>query len=187
MPTRTFVHRAAVTATALLAVAGGGTALAAGSVSANPTYQGCVTAQKTLTNVQVNPKTAITCPKGASRITWNQTGPAGATGSTGAAGAQGPAGPQGPAGTFTPTTVYQRGTLLEPGQDAEANVFCPAGEMATGGGGDWEQGVEIIDTVPLSDTDGTPADGQTPHGWAVYGYNTTTAPVELTAWVVCEG
>ena len=188
------VRRAAIAGTAVIALAGGGTALAAGSATATPVYKGCLTSAKTLTNVQINPAKAPTCPKGATRISWNQTGPAGATGAPGPQGqkgdigATGPTGPQGPAGTFTPTTVYSASVVLGAnGAGGEAHVYCPDGAMATGGGANVEPGEQIISSVPVNSDDGVPSDGQTPRGWFVYAFNNNTVPTDITVSVVCEG
>jgi Collagen triple helix repeat (20 copies) len=72
-----------------------------------------------------------TCPRGTTAISWNQTGPQGATGpagATGATGAQGPAGPAGPAGATGQTGAT--------GQDGASGPQGPAGPAgATGATG----------------------------------------------------
>jgi hypothetical protein len=80
---------------ALALVAAGGTALAANSgspVSSTGVITGCYTTPSpsgsSLLNLQYG---GTTCPKGNSTISWNQTGPQGATGATVATGATGAA------------------------------------------------------------------------------------------------
>ncbi|MGH8963529.1 MAG: hypothetical protein ACRDWT_20440 [Jatrophihabitantaceae bacterium] len=107
-------RRVLLAAAAVAAVAGGTSVAAAATTgSTAPTaYAGCLShVTRTVYNVHINPTSAPTCLRYDTRITWNQTGPAGlagpkgAQGPTGATGASGPAGstgPQGPAGATGP-------------------------------------------------------------------------------------
>src|SRR4051812_40558712 len=108
------VRRIAITAAAaaaLLAVGTAAGAAIAGPVDAGGVIHGCYyAADKSGTSQVVLQQSGTTCPKNSTAITWNQTGPQGATGAQGPqgapgvpgpkgdTGAQGAAGPQGPAG-----------------------------------------------------------------------------------------
>ena len=96
------------TGSAVVLVAGGGIAYAAGVVSgpvdSAGAVHGCYTNQALNgSHVVVLQDAGTTCPKGTTAIAWSMTGPAGPAGATGAAGATGPAGTAGPAGPAGPT------------------------------------------------------------------------------------
>lgn len=82
---------AAIVAASILA--GGAVGVIVGASSA-PTIKACVTA-----GTKVLRYTTAGCATGEKLLTWNVTGPRGATGATGAQGPQGATGPQGPAGS----------------------------------------------------------------------------------------
>lgn len=108
MPSRRFVRRATVAGAAIVAVAGGGTALAADVSTSVNVYQGCLSASNgSLYSVALNPTTAPQCHPHDTSVSWNQTGPTGAQGlqgpkgdkgETGATGSQGPQGEKGDKG-----------------------------------------------------------------------------------------
>ena len=116
----------------------------------------------------------ITCPKGTTAVSWNQTGPAGPPGATGpagqagAAGPQGPtgpAGPQGPAGSSTAgpsgldtTVVYASGTGNVP-------AYCPADHPYVLGGGATSDNSGVMWSSPLGPLSlGEETPGNT-YGW----------------------
>jgi hypothetical protein len=76
------------------------------------------------------------CPKGASAVSWSQTGPQGQPGpqgATGATGAQGPAGPQGASGPVTATTVELGPITVTAGTFNQLTATCPIGMLAVAG------------------------------------------------------
>jgi len=85
---------------------GGSTAYAAiagGPVSSGGVISGCYTTQALNgSHVFVLQDAGATCPKGTTAISWNETGPAGATGPTGSIGPAGAAGPPGTTGAAGP-------------------------------------------------------------------------------------
>jgi hypothetical protein len=158
--TKKTVVVAAVSASAVGLLAGGGSAvaLAANSASTN-VYEGCLGVLGVPYNVHINPSTAPTCRTGDKQITWNQTGPTGPAGPTGAAGAAGPQGlkgdtgaagpagaqgpkgdigPQGPAGPNTRVTTsfatYNLSTTPSSSFAQSFTAACPTGMNVTGGG-----------------------------------------------------
>jgi hypothetical protein len=94
------IRKVAAVGAAVIAVAGGGTALAAGNPS--PTagvYQGCLSAANgSLYTVALNPTSDPQCRPHDTAVTWNETGPAGPQGPKGDTGAMGPQGPKGDTG-----------------------------------------------------------------------------------------
>jgi Collagen triple helix repeat (20 copies) len=95
------------TGSAVVLVAGGGIAYAAGVVSgpvdSAGAVHGCYTNQALNgSHVVVLQDAGTTCPKGTTAIAWSMTGPAGPAGITGAAGPAGTAGPAGPTGPAGP-------------------------------------------------------------------------------------
>jgi hypothetical protein len=203
--------RVLAVAAAAAAVLGGGTfALAAGSSVApggtGTTYYACVVTKgnqsefpwHSLWKTSTSP---VTCPKNAYSISWNQTGPKGATGATGpqgpagtkgatgATGPQGPAGPkgdtgatgpQGPAGTFGSITSYQT-TAQVPDQNLLAlSLACPTGSVISGGVwyGGYVSGASIVADRP-------DPEGGTPTGWLVEVANLSGSTLTASADVVC--
>jgi hypothetical protein len=100
------VKRTLLTGAAALALVAGGTAagatIAASPIDSSGVIHGCYySATKDGSHQVILQDAGTSCPKSTTAITWNQTGPPGATGPQGPAGAQGPkgdTGPQGPAG-----------------------------------------------------------------------------------------
>jgi hypothetical protein len=92
-----FGRRLAVTGAVAAAVAGGATAAAlATSAGSASVYEGCLNHRLgVLYDVHLNPASRPRCLRGASAVTWNQTGPAGAAGPAGPRGETGRAGPAG--------------------------------------------------------------------------------------------
>lgn len=82
------VSRRVLTAGAVVAaVAGGGSAVALATAgSGSNVYQGCLRHEiGTVYRVELNPSTPPVCGRHDTLITWNQTGPQGATGPAGRA------------------------------------------------------------------------------------------------------
>lgn len=110
----------AVAAGAVMVIGGGGgIALAANSASVPATIAACYKTGSSPAALERITGSA-SCPRGYTKITWNQQGPQGpkgATGATGATGARGPAGPQGPAGPagalagLTTTVTQDNGSI----------------------------------------------------------------------------
>lgn len=132
------------------------------------------------------------CGKSEFSVEWNKQGPAGPQGPQGPMGApgpagpqgdpgpqgpQGPEGPQGPAGPTGPAgpaggiagahQVFELGAL-DSNSPKGAEVMCPAGEVALGGG--YNFGVTAANmpiamhmSLPITDGSGTPV------GWRVEG------------------
>jgi pilus assembly protein FimV len=121
------MRKIALTGAAALALVAGGTAagaaIAAGPIDSSGVIHGCYyPANQHGSSRIVLQDSAISCPAGATPITWNQTGPQGPQGATGAAGPQGPTGPAGTAGaTGTP------GTGATVAQLAAGDPNCSAG------------------------------------------------------------
>lgn len=162
---RTWQRWTVITSSVVLASAAGmGIAMAAIPDSGGVIH-GCY---KTPVPVHGNPLSVIdsgaggTCPSGYANLTWNQTGPQGATG------AQGPAGPAGPPGisgyqiiTATPSNGY----FSTIGPAVVAVVTCPSGDKALSGGGTTEDSGGNITAVIA---DSAPVSGGT--GWRVTFY-----------------
>jgi len=139
-------------AASVLALAGGGTAFAAGGstalndalavvtgspISSSGVISGCYTTKAVSgSHALVLQNVGTTCPSGTTAVTWNQTGPAGPAGATGAIG---PAGPQGPAGPGI-SVPYRTATSYEVPAATVENLYgyCNGGsgstDFATGGG-----------------------------------------------------
>jgi hypothetical protein len=76
------------------------------------------------------------CPKGASVVSWSQTGPQGQPGPqgpAGAGGAQGPAGSQGLSGPMAATTAESPAVVIPSGSFNQITVSCPSGALAVAG------------------------------------------------------
>jgi len=86
------------------------------------------------------------------------------------------------------TTSAYAGTVVSvaPGTIGIADVACPAGMDATGGG---EGDSSAPDTAATSDSFPTPipfSQGETPTGWRAIAYNPATVSMNLEAFVVCS-
>jgi hypothetical protein len=151
-----------------------------------------------------------TCGNSEMAVSWNQQGPQGEQGPAGPQGEQGPAGPQGeqgpqgpqgqagpqgeqgpqgPAGTVV-VGEAQNNFEIGPGEDY-AEVACPEGYKATGGGYlitgyplDWQQPYVSGSGPVFTDED---FGQRSPTGWFVNVYNDTagTFPISGYLWVVC--
>ena len=109
-------------------------------------------------------------------------GPAGQVGPAGPQGDTGPAGPQGPKGdTGAPGASGLLGAhiVVSSVEQGFADVYCPAGEVATGGGGE-TNGNGLSESAPVIPT----APGGLVRGWAVRVVSPSTDNI-VTAWVVC--
>jgi hypothetical protein len=97
-------------------------------------------------------------------------GPQGPQGLQGVAGPQGPQGPEGPPAVTTIDVVNSGGAVPSP-----VETMCPAGEIATGGGGVTGASAALTESRPILDAD------QFPVGWRVAATET------VQTWVVCVG
>lgn len=146
------------------------------------------------------------CSKWETPLQWNKTGPAGPQGEPGPAGPAGPAGPQGlqgevgpagpqgevgpagPAGSSTLDLHVVQSNFSIGYQEYSAQVFCPAGWEATGGG-------YYITSFPIDYQDyrvagAGPAYGvedyDHPVAWELWVYNDSqTANIGGYLWVTC--
>jgi collagen triple helix repeat protein len=95
-----FTRRVAIGGAVIAAVAGGGSAAALATVSSSSNvYEGCLSrATGVAYDIRVDSSARPGCRSHDTLISWNQTGPVGATGARGAKGDSGPTGPQGATG-----------------------------------------------------------------------------------------
>jgi hypothetical protein len=126
-PKRISRRAGVIGAIAVLALTCAGVAVAAasGGPVVNGVIQGCYDSGGNL-KVQLAGQTS--CDKGYTSLTWNQTGPQGATGLTGPAGAVGATGPQGPPGPTGDT-----GPAGPAGNDGATGPQGPAGPAGANG------------------------------------------------------
>jgi hypothetical protein len=111
-------------ALAAIAVAGGAVALAT-TGSSSAVYKGCLShVGGLLYNVQVNPGANPKCLAHDTTISWNQSGPPGATGAGGAQGLKGDTGATGPRGADGTGATGAQGA---PGQQGPTGDTGPAG------------------------------------------------------------
>jgi hypothetical protein len=103
------------------------------------------------------------------------TGPKGDTGPKGATG------PKGDAGTAKVHVVSRTMTIASNTLQLQ-NAICPAGEVATGGGG--HVGAGGIYPAGLTRSEPHTVNG-TPDGWQVIASNTTNAGQEFTVYAIC--
>ena len=101
---------------------------------------------KSLEQVRIIDPSKQQCRANETPLSWNQTGPKGATGprgatgptgprgATGPTGARGATGPQGPAGGLNHVQVVEATGTPAPSGFASAFANCPAGTTLTGGG-----------------------------------------------------
>jgi collagen triple helix repeat protein len=106
-------------------------------------------------------------------------GAAGAAGAKGATGAQGIQGVKGDPGATTVTVVQGPTVTIAAGLKAFASADCPAGSVATGGGGVNvnTSGVHLLQSFANT--------GASPTAWTVSYENTSGASVDVHARVVC--
>lgn len=144
------MKRLGIVVVVLAMVAVGGAALAS---SPGDTYTGCLTTGGKIISVAIGSQPANDCVNQQTQVSWNETGPQGPPGPVGPQGAQGdpgPAGPQGDPGPAGPQGDpgpagadglggYETVTVSEEVAPFEASGLavaqCPAGKVATGGGG----------------------------------------------------
>jgi hypothetical protein len=171
-----------VVACLALGAALGGTAYAAVTVTGRTIKDGTVTGR------DVKDRSLGTGELSAAAVSslTGQRGPAGPQGPKGDPGERGPAGPQGPAGPVGPEgpsgisgweyRVSFPGVRISPDTGNRAQVDCPGGKMALGGGGSSTgYAGKLVSSTP-TDT-GT--------GWAVAYENNGASPVTVYAWVIC--
>jgi hypothetical protein len=109
----------------------------------------------------------------------------GAQGPTGARGAQGPAGPagatggQGAAGPQGPSGATRVTAFVSEPTPTTAEVFCPPGERAVGGGGFAADLGFLYDTSPIPDENAVPI------GWTASAEGTGGEVATVFAYVVC--
>ena len=106
-------------------------------------------------------------------------GAAGAAGAKGATGAQGIQGVKGDPGATTVTVVQGPTVTIGTGLKAFASADCPAGSVATGGGGVNvnTSGVHLLQSFANT--------GASPTAWSVSYENTSAGSVDVHARVVC--
>jgi hypothetical protein len=106
-------------------------------------------------------------------------GAAGATGAKGATGAQGVKGDKGDPGATTLTVVQGPTVTIAAGGKSFATATCPAGSVATGGGGVNvnTSGVHLLQSFANT--------GSSPPDWTVSYENTSAGSVDVHARVVC--
>jgi hypothetical protein len=145
------------------------------------------------------------CASGDSKLSWNVTGPKGKTGPAGPSGSRGASGPTGPTGSTGGTgptgppgpagnnvTVTETNTVsVANGTYNVAEVTCPSGDQALGGGVD-ENNVltmQVTSSGPLIGGARTIniANGQhgSADGWYAAGVNHSGSAAPLTASVIC--
>ncbi len=124
-------------------------------------------------------------PQGLTGPGGGATGPAGSKGDPGPAGPTGPTGPAGaagPAGASGATNVKVVTVQCGPAPCTSATALCPAGQRATGGGGNTGGNQYAFQSQP------SPAGaGQTPTGWFVNGANPggAAATGSVIAYAIC--
>ncbi len=101
--------------------------------------------------------------------------PAGAQGPKGDPGAQGPKGDAGAPGISAYEIVHVTSSPADPGAIAHAEVECPSGEKALGGGLASGQPVAVINSRPSED--GTV--------WYANGKNMGAVPSVIAAYAIC--
>lgn len=103
-------------------------------------------------------------------------GPAGPRGEQGAQGERGELGAEGPEGPPFVPVVYVVRVSDELGNPAKTAAACGAGDVATGGGCDWGDGI-AGDSIPIID----PLDEETPRGW----WCVASSPGFVETFAVC--
>jgi len=139
---RRFSRRFALLGAGALVLAGG---LAYASIpDSDGTIHACLLTS--LEQVRIIDPSKQQCRANETPLSWNQTGPKGATGprgatgptgprgATGPTGARGATGPQGPAGGLNHVQVVEATGTPAPSGFASAFANCPAGTTLTGGG-----------------------------------------------------
>jgi Collagen triple helix repeat (20 copies) len=109
-------------------------------------------------------------------------GPVGPTGPAGPKGETGPAGPQGYQGLDGPSGIREweyrvsPGRGVGPGQVGIAEIPCPSGKVALGGGASTNNALTyVVDNAPMNDG----------AGWAARFRNTSDDSAAIYAWVHC--
>ncbi|HWH13923.1 MAG TPA: hypothetical protein VNT51_04200, partial [Miltoncostaeaceae bacterium] len=121
------------------------------------------------------------------------SGPPGPRGTTGLTGAQGPAGPAGPAGPQGPVGPPGDGSasvgkvsaadnpFSASGLESQAQVTCPAGQRATGGGGTVTDGAKgyVTGSWPQLDLAGNPV------GWVIKYKALQAGAIPYEVYAIC--
>ncbi|GEM_PF-2773729 len=147
----------------------------------------CVTSDRTIRQASSNAGAA--CPAGQTALHWNRKGPKGDTGARGPQGEQGPQGAEGPEGPEGPAGPAGIGSIEVVTATAAkgvktAQVTCPDGMMALGGGASATENKAISQSYPT--LAGVAAlDGETPDGWFIR--QEVGAGGTITAYAVCAG
>lgn len=161
-------RRVAIVGASVAAVAAGGSAAAlATDSSSGSVYQGCLRhGNGEPYNVHLNPNSPPRCHAHDMRVSWNQTGPAGATGqqgakgdtgATGAPGPQGPKGDTGPAGPAGPVGPIgpqgPKGDTGPQGPQGSQGLQGPQGNPGVGlGSMYWHTGTATLGAAPSYET-----------------------------------
>jgi hypothetical protein len=125
-----FTRRVAIGGAVIAAIAAGGSAAAlAVDSSSSDAYTGCLKrGLGALYNVKVNPSAPPRCLRHDTVISWNQTGPTGATGPQGPTGDTGAKGDTGPTGTpGAKGDTGPAGAQGDPGPQGDTGAAGPAG------------------------------------------------------------
>jgi Collagen triple helix repeat (20 copies) len=182
-------HSTAVAYLALFAALGG-SAYAAVTVTGKNIKDGTVTGRdvknSSLGTNKLSP-TAVSSLSGQPGAAGPQgekgePGPAGPTGPVGPKGETGPAGPQGYQGLQGPSGIREWEHLVSPargvspGQVGTAEIPCPSGKVALGGGASSTNALTyVVDNAPLNDG----------VGWGAKFRNTSDSSAAIFAWVHC--
>jgi hypothetical protein len=168
-----------VVACLALGAALGGTAYAAVMVTGRSIKDG------TITGRDVRDRSLGTGELSAAAVSslTGQHGPAGPQGPKGDPGEQGLPGPQGPAGPQGPSGISGWEYRVSPGASilgnagGQAQVDCPAGKHALGGGGSaTSYGMQLVTSAPTDSANS---------GWVVMYQNGYSTPRTVYAWVIC--
>lgn len=120
------------------------------------------------------------CTSLEAKVSWNQSGPAGAPGPAGPQGPKGDPGPAGPSGALSNWAVHDGNLVsVNPGAAGLAIAQCPNGQEPTGGG------FELAYNSTLIVTSSVPVLLTTPASWQVYARNESAIVQQFRAYVVC--
>jgi len=116
------------------------------------------------------------------QFTWSLQGPAGPAGPAGPIGPQGPAGPAGGLPITGVIVELVDSPPIAPGQQGGVLVSCPAGHVATGGGGEASAGQGVLLRLVQSSPRRT---NGIVNGWESRFENASTVATPGRAYVVC--
>jgi collagen triple helix repeat protein len=188
-------HSTAVAYLALFAALGGGSAYAAATVTGSNIEDGTITGKdvknRSLGTNKLSPRAVSSLtgrpgpagpagPKG-EKGDRGPAGPTGPKGPAGAPGAQGPAGPAGSSGISGWEYQVSPGVAVPSNSYKSAQVDCPGGKKALGGGG---SAVITAGAGAVALAESAPTDPGT--GWVVtYRNGSSITTPTAYAWVIC--